>query len=64
MVQETNYIKGFNWREFIKIVGGISFAGAGLAVITMFKDKVLWGMVLGFILMGIGFALMVVDWGG
>ena len=59
--KEIRY-KTFNWRLFFRIVIGISITGAGLGIITMFKDKVLLGIILGFILMGIGFALMVVDW--
>ena len=55
---------GFNWREFIKIVGGITLSGAGLAVIVTYRGSSILGMTLGFALIGFGFALMVVEWNG
>ena len=64
MVNEIKYVKGFNWKQFFRIVASISFIGAGLAVITVYKDKSILGMTLGFILIGIGFAIMVVGWDG
>ncbi|MEK6948071.1 MAG: hypothetical protein AABX19_02395 [Nanoarchaeota archaeon] len=54
----------FNWKEFIRIVGGITLAGAGLAIIVTYRSSSIWGMTLGFAFIGCGFALMVVEWDG
>ena len=54
----------FNWREFIKIVAGITLIGAGLAIIVSYRESSILGMTTGFAFMGLGFAFMVVEWNG
>ena len=63
MQEENKYVNKFNWRRFVITVCAISFAGAGLSVISVYKDKSVLGITLGFILIGIGFAIIVEEWG-
>lgn len=60
MDEQVNYVKSFNWKQFFKIVAGVSFMGAGLAVITTFKEAP-FAIIFSFVLIGIGIALFSID---
>ena len=58
--QEINYVKGFNWRNFFKIVGSVFFIGLGVTLGINSNGKTSL-LALSFLIVGIGIALIIMD---
>ena len=58
--QGVKYSKSFNWRLFFRIVGSVFFIGFGGSISAYTKGN-LFLMAIGFIMAGIGVALLFMD---
>ncbi|HLC86497.1 MAG TPA: hypothetical protein VJG30_04385 [Candidatus Nanoarchaeia archaeon] len=60
MLNEVNYVKSFDWKQFFKIAAGIFLAGVGVSV-GVYSEGELWGLILGFGISAVGLALLVIE---